>query len=128
MRALTYFLLLVGLVVTACADVNVTGKWSGSFLMTSQDGETHEGTALLVLKQEGNEITGTVGPNEEERLTIKTGKIEGNKITLEIRDDEHNRSMKFDLALEGERIKGQAALSGADGEKRSAKIDVSREK
>jgi hypothetical protein len=96
--------------------------------MTAPDGETKDTGAILVLKQEGNAITGTVGPDEQERIAIKKGTIEGNKITLECRDEEHNRSIRFDLAIEGERIKGEANFSSAEGEKRNAKLDVGRVK
>jgi hypothetical protein len=128
MRTLTCLLLLAGLAICASPDVSVTGTWSGTFHITAPDGETKDTGALLVLKQEGSMITGTVGPDEGERITIKKGTIEGNKITLECSDEEHNRSIRFDLAIEGERIKGEANFSNAEGEKRNAKLDVGRVK
>ena len=69
-------------VVSLLADV--TGKWSGSFDVTGPDGETKADTAFLNLKQDGGKITGTAGPNEEHQFDIKTGKIEGDKIALEV--------------------------------------------
>jgi hypothetical protein len=50
----------------------VTGKWSGSFNATNPNGETKESTAVLVLKQTGTDITGTVGPNEDEQFPKTT--------------------------------------------------------
>src|SRR4051794_29620212 len=81
MRTLLCFLIAAALAVAA--DVDVTGKWTGNFNLTNPDGETNESTAVLKLKQSGTEITGTVGPNEDEQAAIQKGKIEGNKITME---------------------------------------------
>ena len=83
-------------VVSLLADVS--GKWSGSFDVTGPDGETKADTAFLNLKQEGNKITGTAGPNEEHQFDIKTGKIDGDKIALEVELEDGN-VLTFDLAL-----------------------------
>ena len=126
MKTLVCLLLLGVLALYATADVDVTGKWSGSFNITAPNGDLKESTALLVLKQNGAEITGSVGPNEEQRFAIQKGKIEGNKITLEAQDD-NSRSIKFDLVFANDRIKGDVNMS-ADGESRKAKLDVGRTK
>jgi hypothetical protein len=126
MKTFVCFLLLAVLAVCATADINVTGKWAGSFNPIAADGTSKESTAVMVLKQNGTEITGTVGPNEEKQFAIQKGKIEGDKITLEVQDD-NNHLIKFDLVIADERIKGNANMS-EDGESRKAKLDVSRMK
>src|SRR5215469_277992 len=125
MRILLCFLVLVALAGIAVADVNVTGKWSGSFNVVGPDGQTKDATALLVLKQTGTEITGSVGPNEEEQHTITKGKIEGDKISLESVDGEI--SIKFELTLSGDRITGDVNAAG-EGRTMKAKLDVARAK
>jgi hypothetical protein len=123
MRTLLCF--LVAAALAAAADVDVTGKWVGSINITNPDGETNESTAVLNLKQSGTEITGTVGPNEDEQAAIQKGKIEGNKITMEA---EHNgHTIKFDLMLAADRITGDADMS-RDGQTAKAKVDVTRAK
>jgi hypothetical protein len=109
--------------VLVAADTNVTGKWSGSFNMTGGNGESKESTAVLILKQNGTELTGTVGPNEGEQFPIVKGKMEGDKITLEV--DHEGMIVKFTLALTQGHIKGDASMSH-DGESRTAKIDLTR--
>src|SRR6476469_2148555 len=104
MRTLLCFLVLAALAGVALADVDVTGKWSGSFNATNSNGETKESTAVLVLKQTGTDITGTVGPNEDEQFPIQKGKIDGDKITLEV--DHDGQTMKFDLKVDSGRITG----------------------
>lgn len=110
--------------VSLLADV--TGKWSGSFDVTGPDGETKADTAVLNLKQDGGNITGTAGPNEDKQFDIKTGKIDGNKITLEV-VMEDGGILSFDLILDAEHIKGDVKGQMGD-EKMSAKLDVTRAK
>jgi len=123
MKILLCCLMLAGLVRIASADVDVSGKWSGSFNVTRPDGETKDDTALLVLKQNGSDITGTAGPNEGEQYPITKGRIDGNRITLEIRDDE--KVIQMELLLADDRLKGEANMSHG-GETAKAKVDVGR--
>jgi hypothetical protein len=125
MKTILLLVLTITLAGLALADTNVTGKWSGSFNTAGPNGETKESTALLMLKQNGTDITGTVGPNEDEQFPIQKGKIEGDKITLQVDHDGH--AMTFSLVLASERITGEAQMS-RDGETMKAKIDVSRAK
>lgn len=105
---------------------DVSGKWSGTFDITNPDGETKSDTAFLNLKQDGDKITGTAGPNEEHQMNIKTGKIEGDKIALEVELEDGNL-LTLDLILADEHIKG-TAKGEMDGEKLTAKLDVTRVK
>src|SRR4051812_32659257 len=123
MRTLLCLLAVAALAVAA--DVDVTGKWTGSFNETNSNGESNESTAFLVLKQSGSDITGTVGPNEERQFPITKGKIDGDKITLEA--DNNGRPMKFNLVLAEGRIKGEAQMS-SESQSMKAKLDVGRVK
>ncbi|HEY6392405.1 MAG TPA: hypothetical protein VIX89_14065 [Bryobacteraceae bacterium] len=105
---------------------DVTGKWTGSFDATGPDGQTKPGTALFLLKQSGDVIAGTVGPNEDEQFTIKVGKIDGDKIALEV-DPKDGTVIKFELTLAGGHIKGDAK-GERGGEKMTAKVDVTQAK
>ena len=87
--------------------------------------ESEAGTAILVLKQSGSDITGTVGPGEGEQHAITKGKIEGDKITLLVEDDGH--TIKLDLVVTGDRITGDVNISH-DGETRKGNVDVTRAK
>lgn len=126
MRTLLFMLVIIALAGVAMADVNVTGKWTGNFTMTRPNGEANDTTAVLMLKQTGNEITGTVGPNEDEQFTIQKGAIDGNKIAIEV--DHNGHTIKFDLVLADDRITGEANMTGDGGETAKAKLDVSRAK
>jgi hypothetical protein len=122
MRLLLCSVVAAAFAALAIADVNVTGNWSGTANVTHPGGETKDSTALLILKQTGSEITGSVGPHEGELYTIQKGRVDGDKITLEVIDpDGHN--IKFDLKVDGDRMTGEANSSdGHDSAK--AKLDL----
>jgi hypothetical protein len=126
---LCVFACIFALAVFALAappDLDLSGKWTGSFNMSSPDGEQHDSGVVMVLKQNGTELTGTAGPSEDEQFPITKGKLDGEKITLEVQRGE-GQIVKFELAMAGERIKGSASLSN-NGETRTAKVDVGRAK
>jgi hypothetical protein len=118
-------ILLGALALVAAPDTNVTGKWTGTFVITDPSGRTNNSTALLVLKQTGSEITGTVGPHENEQHQIKTGKVAGEKITMVVEDE--GRVVNFDLVVEGDRIKGDVKMT-REGQSATGKIEVTRGK
>ena len=60
MKAILCLLALAG---GLFADTNLTGKWTGTF--TPENGD--EGPALLQLKQTGTDITGSIGPDDNEQ-------------------------------------------------------------
>lgn len=118
-------ILLLCVAALALAEGEVTGTWTGSFNMTGPDGQTRNSSALLILKQSGAAISGTVGPHENERLDITNGTIEGDKIKLTVERD--GRTLKFDLVLSAGRITGNVEMA-RDGRAMTAKIDVTRAK
>jgi hypothetical protein len=122
-KSISKLLMLAALWVAAAAGADVTGKWSGTFKPEGPDAEG--GSALLILKQTGSEITGSVGPHENEQHAISKGKIEGDKITLESTDG--GMTIKLELVLTGDRIAGEATANG-EGRTMKAKIDVTRAK
>jgi len=127
MKVFVFFLLAAALVLFA-ADGNVSGKWSGSFTMTRPDGTSEDGTAFAVLKQEGGQITGTAGPDQEHQWTIEKGAIAGNKATFEVKSTEDGTVFKCNLVLEGDHLKGPISAIAPDGQKMDAKVDFSRVK
>lgn len=118
-------LLCVLLLSSIALLADVSGKWTGTFDVTGPDGNVQNNTAFLSLKQDGNTLTGTAGPNESEQMSIRAGKIDGNKILFEIALED-GTVIKFDLALADEHIKG-TANGEHEGQKMTAKLDVKRQ-
>ena len=115
--------LLMAALALAAGAADVTGTWSGSLKGTGPEGQ--DGGITLVLKQAGTEITGTAGPSADHQMPIQKGKIEGDKIALEVAVGEG--TFKFDLVLEGEHLKGD--VNGSMGDHNiTAKVDLTRAK
>ncbi len=109
------------------SDPGVSGKWSGSFDITSSDGRVQHDTAWLNLKQEANTLTGTAGPSEEKQSEIKAGKVNGQEIQFNVEVSKGGKPLAFRLHLEGDHLKGEASGDMPDGPVKVA-IDVTRVK
>ena len=116
---------LAGAMSIVAAAADVSGRWTGSF--TPDGGESH--TAFFVLKQNGNAIAGTAGPEENQQWPDLKGTIHGDKVTLEVKSPEDGMTYKCDLLLAGDRLKGDVtATPGGGGEALKGKVDVARVK
>jgi len=120
--------LLVGLVafVALIHAADVTGTWSGSMAMTKGD-ETKDDTAYLVLKQTGAEISGTIGPNAEKRLTITQGSAEGNNVYIEATVEGDNK-LVLRLKVDGDKLVGDLKAEGPTAPPISGKMNLTKEK
>ena len=119
MKLLAIAFLLAALVATAWADV--TGTYSGTFKAEGHD----DSEAVFHIKQTGNEITGTGGPNEDQQWTITKGKIEGNKITCEVQNPE-GPLFKLELTVDGNKISGDVAATMPDGQSLKGRVDMTK--
>jgi hypothetical protein len=99
--------------------VDVTGKWPGTLTPPGRN----EQPALLVLQQKGDTVTGTAGPNENERYEISGGKVVGDLVTFSASPG--GRSMKFELTIKGDEMTGQVSL---EGQPQTASFSVKRAK
>ena len=104
---------------------DLTGKWSGSFVITLSDGDKKDSTAFMDIKQKGAEITGTAGENPNKQWAIQKGKVEGNKVTFEVQTDEP--LVKFELTLVDGHLKGEAKAEH-EGKSMKAVVDLQRQK
>ena len=126
MKVLSCFFLLLALVLTAAA-ADVTGNWSGTVTPLADDGKPQNGEpALLILKQSGETLTGTGGPDQDQQLPLQNGKVVGNTITGEVKDDDGS-TFKLNLKVDGDHITGDVTMMH-DGQSQKAKIDLKRVK
>ena len=117
------YILTIGLLANmlSLSAADATGTWKGTFTPDNRDA----GPALVILKQTGNTVTGTVGPDESERNEITNVKVTGDTITFEVLREEGK--MKFVLTQEGDTLTGQATRE-RDGQQQTAKLNLKREK
>jgi len=121
MKSILLSLLLLAAAAFTLSATDLTGKWSGTVDL-KQDGEAQTIPVIMVVKQEGDKLTGTAGP-EDEQHPIQNGKVDGNKVTMEV--DTGEALYYLELEVDGDKISGHVK-QGADGEK--MKIALSRVK
>jgi len=96
---------------------DVSGTWTGAFKVNGGD---HTVPQVIILKQTGNKLTGSGGPNTEEQYPIENGKVDGDHVTFELTSGEWRFS--YDLKWDGpEEMRGDLGLKSLD-DSRTAKI------
>ena len=105
MKALALAVVVLCLPIAAQA-ADLGGRWSGTFVITRPDGDRKDDTALLVLKQNGADLTGTAGPNEEKQWPIQNGRVEGDRVTFDVSAEGH--LLNFNLTLVDGHLRGEA--------------------
>ena len=123
MKRLAGVVCVIFLLLSVAMAAEVTGKWSGSFVINGPDGGTKDSEAYMDLKQNGTELTGTAGPSLDKQWAIQKGKVEGDKLTFEVQSD--GPLIKFELTLSNDHLKGEAKAEH-DGQSMKATIDLQR--
>jgi hypothetical protein len=117
MKRTIAFLLLLAL--NAMAG-DLTGKWSGSFRANGAD---HEVPQLFILKQDGNKLTGSGGPDKSEQYPIENGKVDADRIRFELTTGEWK--FTYDLKATGTKMVGDLELKSLN-DKRTARVSLSK--
>lgn len=117
--------ILLMLAAASLMAADATGKWTGTMTVITADGGDRPRPALLMLKQEGNKLNGTAGPDAGEQTAIEHGKVEDGNLTFELPTGD--TVMKFALKQDGDQIKGDVTRNH-EGELQRAKISVTRDK
>jgi hypothetical protein len=96
------------LFATSALAADFTGNWSGEGVAS---GQSH--SLFFILKQDGNSVTGSGGPNAEEQHPFKSATLDGDKIILEVGIGKG--TLHFELKPDGETLKGTVELRREDG-------------
>jgi hypothetical protein len=116
-------LMTITMLVVAAMVADVTGTWSGSFTVSGGD---HSIPQIVILKQNGDKLTGSAGPDAQEQYPLENGKVEGDRVTFELTSGEWKFS--YDLRRTGQNgLKGNLKLSSVN-EGRNAVVSLSRTK
>lgn len=102
-------------------SVDVSGKWSGDWEIGPDGGP---GPHYMILKQNGDEVTGTAGPNPDMQIAIQNGAMRDGHLTFKI-SVPGGPSLRFDFAVEREAMRGVAVLAINGGEQ-NLKLGVKR--
>ena len=118
---------VLGLILMAAcslAGTDLSGKWTGTYDVSVSDGDTMKGRVFMTLTQNGSDVSGTIGPDEQQQSPIAKGKIDGDRITFESQTE--GPLMRFDLRLVDDHIRGEAVGDLQDTKIR-AKINLARQ-
>lgn len=115
MKRVVLSLLLFG---ASCLGADLTGKWTGS-IDVKQEGETRVIPVLLILRQEGNQLTGTGGGGADDQYPVQKGVVDGDSVILDVAAQE---VYHLELKVNGDEMTGNVRKE--DGPK--MKISVKR--
>ncbi|HUB78336.1 MAG TPA: hypothetical protein VMB03_06040 [Bryobacteraceae bacterium] len=118
-------ILLVFALATAAAAADVTGKWSGTFVVMGPNGPAGDpNPAFLILKQSGSTLTGTAGQDENEQWPIDNLKMDGNKISGSVSPSD-GATYTVTLTVNGDSMTGEVTISDG-GQTMKGKIELKR--
>jgi ABC-type sugar transport system substrate-binding protein len=131
---LAVLLLLLSPSVFASAD-DLSGKWSGTFVVTIGDQPPKDDTAFMVATQKGADLTGSIGPTENEQYPILKGKIatvkeagkDVTKVSFDVQPDNGPDVAHCEMTIVEGHLKGKLTAE-SNGQKVSAALDLTRVK
>ncbi len=127
-HAMVCLMLVVATGMALAADP--TGKWTWTFKAGKKDMQK-DVSATADLKLENGQLTGTVSPPGKKAapLTIKDGKIDGDKVSFKVTTDAKGKEVTTEYSgkLEGDEIKGTISIS-AGGKAREQEWKATRAK
>ena len=135
-RIASAFVTVLLLAPALFAAEDLTGKWTGSFVITMNGGAPRDDTAYMVLKHTGKELTGTAGPSADEQWSLSKGTVviageagrETTKVSFDVQPGEGaGPLMHFELELVAGHLKGNAKAE-QDGMTMGAVLDLTRVK
>ena len=115
-------LLRLALLLPLAADFS--GRWSGNVQAPNEAGKVVDLPLVLILKQEGDRVTGTGGPHESMQVAIRNGKVEGDRLTFDAEAD--GSTFYIDLRAEGDQLSGSMRRRARDGSETTGKLTAKR--
>jgi hypothetical protein len=116
------FAIVVLLTVSASAG-DLNGKWSGTFKV---DGGDHDIPQIFILKQNGNVLTGSGGPDAQEQYPVENGRVDGDRVKFEVSTGEWK--FAYDLRqTEPDALKGNLELKSINN-RRTATVALRKTK
>jgi hypothetical protein len=105
LRTLGFCLAATLLAAVASLAGDFSGRWQGKL---SVNGDETPG--YLVLKQDGQQLTGTAGPDAQKQVRLDKGMVEGDQATIEASPG--SSVLKFVLRLKDDKLEGDVFEDG----------------
>ena len=92
------------LIALAVIAASFAGTWTGTMTaVTTND------PAFMVLAQDGNKITGTIGPDREAQFKITKASVDGDTLTVEAQP---GGTLRFVMKMDGDMLAGNVFEDG----------------
>ena len=119
-----FSLVLFCVAIAMHAQQNVSGRWQGSFDIPGPNGAVQQhDSAFLILQQNGTQVTGGAGRNEQMQTPLSDGLFQSGTLTFAIAV--RGTTVRFNLMLEGDHLRGTATGLPPDPAVKVA-VDVAR--
>jgi hypothetical protein len=100
----------------------LSGRWKGGF---KAEGGDHAIPQLIILKRNGNQLTGSGGPDDSEQYPIANGAVNGDKIHFELTTA--RSKFFYDLKKTESDLNGQLKIKSID-RVNNATVSLKKEK
>jgi hypothetical protein len=104
---------------------DLSGRWSGSVKM-SIDGSEMDMPHEIVLKQQGESISGTAGPGADQQWPISKARMAGSELTFEVQAPESGPLFEYKLTVDGAQMTGDYKMT-MEGQVSTAKIVIKKQ-
>ena len=123
-------LLILGLTVTGGFAADLSGKWTGNVEIKAPGGEMVNQPFWTELRQNGEEVSGTVGAGDvDESVPIENVDLDGKKLVFQATGSRDGRVYKVTLnVIDEDRLEGTLDFALEDGTSLTGKISLKRER
>jgi len=118
-------LLLLLTLTLASFGADVAGRWTGKAEAVMADGEKRVVPLLFVFKEEGGQLTGRGGPEDDAFNPLQDLKLDGDKLTFRLTTGD--TLANFTCVIDGDSMSGDASADH-EGRKVTAKLLLQRAK
>ena len=101
---------------------------AGRFRDVSREFGSGASAAPPILKRDCAKITGSIGPNADDRTEVSKGGIEGSDVTLEAVAADQQLRVTIRLTLDGEKLAGEFKAMGPDAPHMTGEMNLERAK
>lgn len=103
---------------------DVSGRWSGTLKM-NVDGAEMEMPHEVILKQQGEAITGTAGPGADQQWAITKARLSGNELSFEVKAPDGGPLFEYQLTISGAEMSGDYKMT-LEGQVTTAKLTLKK--
>jgi hypothetical protein len=115
------------LAASALAGTDVSGRWTGTAVVTVDGNDPQNYSLHLQLTQKGQLVSGTISREDGERIPIEQGACQGTKLSFRVVPPETMEPITFELEINGDRLEG--VLKGtAEDNSLNGKVTLTRVK